>query len=274
MSAPMSAPNTSTATQSLVNPYDLLGVTIHSSKKDVRKAYYALASMCHPDRGGTKEQMHTVHQAYVYVLQQIEMNKDTSYEDLERDFKDFCATQLIEAPPFVDIHSMVFHTTKFNEYFEAQQKPKEHDGAFEDGGYEIENSEFVQCQTCPEYVPFTGPSRMPEYSRDVIIYTEPCPVLPAGGEFTRLLHKPKLKDFTCTVGSSTASDYRVAYSAAEIPSPIAGYDDTCSVDSRYQNLLQIRERESMFQPRQDDLQAPDFKYQAEHMYRGYATHMS
>ena len=38
---------------SLIDPYNLLGVTINSSPKEVKQAYYNLALLCHPDKSNT-----------------------------------------------------------------------------------------------------------------------------------------------------------------------------------------------------------------------------
>ena len=55
----------------LINPYDLLGVKINSTLSEIKKAYYNLALLCHPDKGGCKKDMDTIHQAYKYVIEQV-----------------------------------------------------------------------------------------------------------------------------------------------------------------------------------------------------------
>jgi curved DNA-binding protein CbpA len=47
-----------------IQPYELLGVTMKSSLNDVRKAYYQLALLCHPDKGGNPQDMQLLHSAY------------------------------------------------------------------------------------------------------------------------------------------------------------------------------------------------------------------
>jgi hypothetical protein len=54
-----------------IDPYGLLGVTSESTASDARKAYYALALLAHPDRGGNSDDMRAVHQAYRYVSNQL-----------------------------------------------------------------------------------------------------------------------------------------------------------------------------------------------------------
>ena len=73
-----------------INPYNLLGVTIESTQKEVRKSYYRLSLMCHPDKGGSKEDMNIIHNAYLYVKKQIDFSEcKEKLEDIEDDFKNF-----------------------------------------------------------------------------------------------------------------------------------------------------------------------------------------
>ena len=78
-----------------INPYDLLGVTINSSLKEIKKAYYNLALLCHPDKGGSNNDMIMIHNAYLYVKKQIEfsLNKE-KLENIEDDFKNYFKKKL------------------------------------------------------------------------------------------------------------------------------------------------------------------------------------
>ena len=40
---------------SLINPYKLFHLTYKSSLDKLRKAYYKIALICHPDKGGTED---------------------------------------------------------------------------------------------------------------------------------------------------------------------------------------------------------------------------
>ena len=44
----------------LINPYSLLGVNDKSSLRELKKNYYNMALLCHPDRGGDKKDMNVV----------------------------------------------------------------------------------------------------------------------------------------------------------------------------------------------------------------------
>ena len=87
-----------------INPFHLLGVKIDSDIKDVRRAYYKLSLICHPDKGGSKDDMIIVHNAYKYVKKQIEFseNKET-LENIEEDFKNFFEKNKMEVPSFYEL---------------------------------------------------------------------------------------------------------------------------------------------------------------------------
>ena len=59
-------------TTSLINPFQLLGVTTNSTISELKKAYYQLALLCHPDKGGNNDDMRVVHQSYKYIKKQME----------------------------------------------------------------------------------------------------------------------------------------------------------------------------------------------------------
>ena len=63
---------------SLVNPYNLLGISIDSSLKELRKNYYELALICHPDKGGDSKDMIVLHRAYLYCKQQLEYAEENT----------------------------------------------------------------------------------------------------------------------------------------------------------------------------------------------------
>ena len=87
-----------------LDPYGLLGVTIDTSVSDVKKAYYALSLIAHPDKGGRPEDMMTVHNAYKYVMAQVSsVNRTSTVEDLEACFASFCLQQSEEPPRFRNI---------------------------------------------------------------------------------------------------------------------------------------------------------------------------
>jgi hypothetical protein len=80
----------------LVNPFDLLGVSVDTSVDDLRKSYYRLARLCHPDKGGTKDDMATLHHAYCWLKEQLGHRLPDDHLDmdaLESSFRTFMELQ-------------------------------------------------------------------------------------------------------------------------------------------------------------------------------------
>lgn len=194
----------------VLNPFDLLGVTPHATCQEVRKRYYALACLCHPDRGGTNEQMQTLHNAYQFVIRQVALNRTVTYEALEADFADFCASQTAKPPPFSDIYAEAFNLPRFNELFDLAPSD-EVDRAFVDGGYPV-----CPSKATLEYSPAQPTCDLETFTTEVVVYEEPLPrVMPQ--IMVRDLTNPAITDFTCAVGKLCASDYKAALSP---PNPI------------------------------------------------------
>lgn len=216
----------------LINPFDLLGVTPNATCQEARKRYYALACLCHPDRGGTNDQMQTLHNAYRYVTNQLSLNRTLTFEELEADFEAFCDSQSSKPPPFSDIYAEAFNLPRFNELYE-QHRTDEVDGAFAEGGYDVCPSEITFAT---EYNPVeTHPVPSP-FSTEVVVYEEPSPlVMPAS--MVRDLTTPRLADFSCMVGGVTASDYHAALSP---PVPIPDRALHSDVLSAYEQLVAER----------------------------------
>ena len=212
----------------VLNPYELLGVTPNSSSQEVRKRYYALACLCHPDRGGTNDQMQTLHHAYKYVITQVALNADTTLEALETDFADFCKSQTATPPPFVDIHAEAFNLPRFNELFDLHGSTGEMDGAFLEGGYSTVPSDVTM-----EYSPTPPDSAdATPFKTEMVVYKEPMPVVKPT-ETVRDLTNPIITDFSCSVGAVQACDYRAALSP---PTPIP-----CAHQSHHHNVLEAFE---------------------------------
>jgi len=110
-----------------INPYKLLGVDPEKpSLKKLKKAYYNLALLCHPDKGGDKNSMDVVHKSYLYIKKQFK-NCDNvkKYEELEEEFVDFCKKQETKPPPFRDIWEGTDEYKKlrnFNRYFDVTKQ--------------------------------------------------------------------------------------------------------------------------------------------------------
>ena len=112
----------------LINPFSLLGINENSNLKDLKKAYYELSLLCHPDRGGNKDDMIIVHNAYKYISNQFENCKNIKdFDELETNFENFCNEQKETPPPFRDIFELsneYLFNKKFNEKFDELKLSK------------------------------------------------------------------------------------------------------------------------------------------------------
>lgn len=231
-----------------LDPYALLGVTVNSSGSEVRKQYLSLASMCHPDRGGNASDMQVVHDAYKYVSQQVALNRQVTLEELQHEFDTFCREQTSKPPPF-----RVIFDSERDENSKGCKRSTIHnqdvdifsqscivdDGAFEEGGYDVVPSD-VSCDEGCTWKPPATTEPLPDFSTEMVVYTEPCAIAMPRSGVRDLTTKGPLKDFSCTVGKLQVSDYRIALSAPhEIPHDERKQLTTC-IDELYESFLHDR----------------------------------
>jgi len=72
-----------------IDPYSLLGVTYESSITEVRKAFFELALLCHPDKGGNPDDMRMLQCAYDWITRNLHVVNQTISE---HDWIDFLNT--------------------------------------------------------------------------------------------------------------------------------------------------------------------------------------
>ena len=120
--------------KSLLQPYELLGVYSNSTPKEVRKAYYQLALLCHPDKGGDPRDMHIIHCAYEWIMNQLDkVNVDYTYEDAQQEFDDFVAAQNnVNPPSFEEViaTSLGFDMNKLREWYDEHTPVKDNKDHF------------------------------------------------------------------------------------------------------------------------------------------------
>lgn len=81
---------------SVVNPYEFLGVTPTSTITEVRRAFFRLSLLCHPDKGGNPSDMRTLQSAYDWIVHHLDTVKsrgNETYEEKEEAFKAFLEAQ-------------------------------------------------------------------------------------------------------------------------------------------------------------------------------------
>ena len=86
----------------MINPYELLGVTYNSSLDEVRKSYYNLALVLHPDKGGSKDEMIILKNSYNWIKNKLEIVNERgnkTSDEIEKDFDEFLKQQEDQRPP-------------------------------------------------------------------------------------------------------------------------------------------------------------------------------
>jgi len=208
----------------VVDPYALLGVTIASTCQEVRRAYYALALVAHPDKGGCRVQMRVVQAAYEYVSRQVAgVNRSRTYEDLETAFADFLKAQTLAPPCFMDIHADVFDLPRFNDLWAAATAERDTDPASAPGGYggSMAASDMAASSDL-QYSPVDAGAAVPELPLALALFEAPLP---------RTRPDVLARDLTAPVGplddysTDAMCDYRAAF-AGLLPDGIEVPDET------------------------------------------------
>jgi curved DNA-binding protein CbpA len=200
---------------SLLNPYNLFGLNSKSNLKELQKSYYKMALLCHPDKGGTENDMNIIHHAYIYIKKQLEnCNEEKEYEKMEEDFKNFCEKQKKKPPPFRDIWELSnekkFHDTFNQQFMKVHHKSVETDiNPFKNGyGDLMDDSEYHGKKI--DYDDSVDKTPKHEFKQDLVIYKEPSPLPNTYGKY-RNLKITKINDYT----DGKMSDYLKSYCEPE-----------------------------------------------------------
>jgi curved DNA-binding protein CbpA len=219
-----------------IDPYNLLGVTIHTSLKDLKKSYHSLAMLCHPDKGGAKKDMIMVHQAYKYIQRQLEFASDETVEDKDYDFAEFIKNNKDILPSYNEIWKESTGSTfleKFNTDFAEHQQSimeipnfeggygefmEESDITYDSEIYEILRLKFNDSdgqrqiiRLIYSYITAVGQP----FKNELIIYTEPS-ALPDHYGFNERLDLTETSDYSAATDSLGMSDYKMAHSGPEL----------------------------------------------------------
>jgi curved DNA-binding protein CbpA len=212
----------------MLNPYELLGVTIDTPKDDIKKIYFQLSLLAHPDKGGNTDDMITLKKAYDFVMREIKnINTSVTVEDLEATFKDFCKTQENNVPLFQDIYAEAFNVEKFNDYFNRHNNESqssvdkangcvsssaklESSGNFLSGGYGdmMDSNNNFEYKT--EYNPNDIGQVTHQFTTTITEYKAPkeTQVFQHLMDYT---NKGPIDDYSLDVGGLHMSDYKAAY---------------------------------------------------------------
>ena len=218
----------------LINPYNLLGVTPSSKLNDAKKSYYNWALMCHPDKGGSEEEMIIVKNAYEYIKKQltfVETKDGNTYEKLEEDFEKFCLEQESRPPPFSVIYEETNDWIKdFNKEFLEKKQSEDHNPF--DKGY----GEFMENRvTSEEYKDKENYKVEHQFNNCIIEYKEPQCLPDTHQEYP--LNIKNINDFTCINNKIIMTDYKKAFS----PKPKLDISlDNKTIKEKYEEQLKLR----------------------------------
>ena len=174
-----------------INPFDLLNVNSKSSIKDLKKNYYQLSLYCHPDKGGSKDDMIIIQNAYEYVKLQLENSTEQTYEQLEQEFQEFCKIQEKEPPKFCKIFSETHE--ELNNIFNTSYSEQKYSNLFDKGyGEYMDQSENIHAE---QYNSENQQKNKHNFTSDIVIYEEPNPT-PIDVDTNMPLDKKEIKDFT------------------------------------------------------------------------------
>jgi len=150
----------------MINPFDLFGLTIESELSELKKAYYSLALLCHPDKGGDADSMVQLINAYKYVKKNLEHKSNKTYEEAEKEFDLFVQEQNEQECPSID----EITNELFNRTLEID-KESEYNcvglNIFRESGYShlMESSESTR-----EDIPSEPQNK---FTKEIIVYEEP-----------------------------------------------------------------------------------------------------
>jgi hypothetical protein len=184
-----------------IDPFELFGVELGSSESELKKAYYNLCLLCHPDRGGKKEDMIQIKQCYDFVLPQIKRYKlDLSehYDETETSFEKFLKEQKDEPmiPDFRSIHDAVHggdFNNQFNEKFKKQGLGLDRDYNWGGGGLDIAGYGEQMAESEYSNASVDDLETTLTYSPDVHIDPKPTTETRQGGAICELATGPNME---------------------------------------------------------------------------------
>lgn len=251
--------------KSLIQPYELLGVATNSTVKDVRKAYYQLALLCHPDKGGNPEDMRMIQTAYEWIMAQISsIDIEYTYEKAQQEFDDFVAAQNKNAaslPSFTDVlmESNGLNEKEIREWYMSTGKDANHYVWFQrflwqellphphfqessrlecaERAYQrlMESLQSMTQMSVPHgYGSYTNHSQDETIniehfpSKQLIIYTEQQPFVQRTDTYTDIHLRPQMDDYSTSCASLQGYDYSLAFTNQD-PSLEKELEEVCNM---------------------------------------------
>ena len=216
----------------IVNPYSLLGVNVNSSINELKKNYYNLALICHPDKGGSNDDMIILKNAYNYIKPQLLNKTEKSYEDLENEFNNFCKKQTQKVSSFSEVYAESHDwINDFNRKFEELNNNND---PFSKGyGKLMENKNNNTNYDSVEEGEIKN-----EFNKEIIIYEEPnSNPLDIGTNYR--FDIDKINDFSSNLNINM-NDYYHAFSK---PDDISLFNENKNIDTdinkEFKNRLEV-----------------------------------
>lgn len=206
-----------------INPYKLFNLDTNCSLTDLRKKYYNFAKLCHPDKGGSENDMIMIHNSYLYIKNQLLYRNKYKNKKIITNFKDFILKYKQKPPSFKEIWLNSDDYQKhilFNKKFEKihssnnfisggyghlmEKKYKYNDDIYKEI---IASFNFHKNISLKIYYFLFGVENV--FHSDLIIYNKPSNF---NDNYYTLSNK-KIKDYTSKSNNITLSDYKLAYSS-------------------------------------------------------------
>ncbi len=238
----------------MINPYELFGLDPQKvTIKDLKRKYYELALMVHPDRTNNPDgsEMNIVHKAYKYCEHEIlhtqsKEQENPSVEDLEKRFKDFCTSQEEQPPSFRDIMEDALELRSFHEQFENSKNGFKAAYASGYGDYMDASEYTVSSKPTPDtlpkptYDPMESQPPSKPFSTAIIKYSEFINPSCTKSDFYSYSQTDPLANYTKMIKKLCLSDYKEAHSKEDL--------DTSNLppEKTLEQLVAKRERDQQF----------------------------
>ena len=192
-------------------PLNLFGLDEDDGLCELKKRYYELAMLCHPDRGGCSEDMVVVHAHYVHAKQELEAKE----ESVQRVQKANCALGSAEKGGipdmrsiFDEVHGGVVTVADLEEPVSHSPPHYAADVAAESSGYGslMHASEYRQLQAQCE----GGGARPPTFQ-------------PATFACAARAHEPASSQRECRVVEREADGAGLLHSLGQLPTRESGF---------------------------------------------------
>ena len=133
------------------NPYQILGLPATASKDDAQRAFYYVAKMYHPDKGGNPEQYNRFKWAYTQIMKGVpepEVTTTRTWDQL-RDVSQSDPNLTIKKDPDFNGEHGRFNQDNFNEVFNRQQQQQQHQNTMQSNKfngfvYNIDDQQFKE----------------------------------------------------------------------------------------------------------------------------------